>query len=164
MSAFSTTSLRNTIWSTFLHLLFVRVPTLMVCGIHSLSIVGTYLFFRMYGFFNHANIRLDLGPLTPVISGPQWHRILHSREEEYFNKNFAAFFPIIDIVFGTCRRPKPRLIPAAIITWPTSQPIVQWRLSTEPHQSAAIRYLQSPLRSRSLDFGHGRFQARPVAC
>ncbi len=63
--------------------------------------------FRLWGYFNHANIRLNLGVLTPVISGPQWHRIHHSIRPEHRNRNFATFFPVIDIIFGTYYRPAP---------------------------------------------------------
>jgi len=58
-----------------------------------------------WAIFIHANIRLPLGPLTPVIAGPQLHRIHHSRLPQHANKNFAAFLPLWDIVFGTYYRP-----------------------------------------------------------
>ncbi|HEY0220098.1 MAG TPA: sterol desaturase family protein [Afipia sp.] len=107
-----TTSQRNTFWSSVLHFFLVAIPTLIVCGFQLLPIVGSYLLFKVYSFFNHANVRVDLGPLTPVISGPQWHRLHHGRDAQYFNTNFAAFFPIFDIVFGTYRRPQRGEYPA----------------------------------------------------
>ena len=63
--------------------------------------VATFLMFKLWGFFIHANVRLELGPLTPIISGPQLHRIHHSALAEHRDKNFATFFPFIDILFGT---------------------------------------------------------------
>jgi sterol desaturase/sphingolipid hydroxylase (fatty acid hydroxylase superfamily) len=62
--------------------------------------------FRLWGFVNHSNIRLNLGPLTPVISGPHWHRIHHSINQEHYDKNYATFFPFIDIIFGTYHKPE----------------------------------------------------------
>lgn len=56
-------------------------------------------------FFTHANIKLNLKTLTKVITGPQSHRIHHSIEEKHQNKNFAQFFPVIDILFGTYYHP-----------------------------------------------------------
>ncbi len=123
-----TTSQRNTLWSALLHFFLVNVPTVMVCGLDLLPIAGAYLFFKTYGLFNHANIRVNLGFLTPVISGPQWHRIHHGRNKEYFNKNFAAFFPVIDIVFGTYRRPLPDEYPAT-------------GLSDRPQASLSLKHL-----------------------
>jgi sterol desaturase/sphingolipid hydroxylase (fatty acid hydroxylase superfamily) len=57
--------------------------------------------------FQHANIRLEIGWLTPVIAGPQWHRIHHARMPALYNRNFSAIFPVWDVLFGTHRQPLP---------------------------------------------------------
>jgi sterol desaturase/sphingolipid hydroxylase (fatty acid hydroxylase superfamily) len=54
----------------------------------------------------HTNIRLHLGPFAVVFNGPQGHRIHHSRMREHYDQNFAAFFPIWDVLFGTYHYPK----------------------------------------------------------
>lgn len=59
----------------------------------------------LWGYFIHMNLRLELGPLTPVIGAPQLHRIHHSDQPQHRDKNFAAFFPVFDILFGTYYRP-----------------------------------------------------------
>jgi len=56
--------------------------------------------------FTHVDIRVPLGPLTPLINGPQLHRLHHTNEIDKIDKNFAFYFPIWDIVFGTYLRPK----------------------------------------------------------
>lgn len=66
----------------------------------------------LFGYFVHLNLRLPLGPLTPVIAGPQWHRLHHSIEPQHLDKNFAAFFPIYDVVFGTYCKPGRHEYPA----------------------------------------------------
>jgi sterol desaturase/sphingolipid hydroxylase (fatty acid hydroxylase superfamily) len=81
------------------------LPLLLVWGSMSPDFAATFVMFRLWGFVNHANTRLDLGRLTPIISGPHWHRIHHSTFAEHYDKNFAAFFPFIDILFGTYYRP-----------------------------------------------------------
>jgi sterol desaturase/sphingolipid hydroxylase (fatty acid hydroxylase superfamily) len=101
----STTALRNTLWGGVLGFLLVYLPTSVICGFDLLTVYGAWLLFATWGFVNHANVRLRLGPLTPIVSGPQWHRIHHGRDPEYHDANFAAFFPVIDVVFGTYRRP-----------------------------------------------------------
>ncbi len=108
----STTALRNTLWSGVLGFFLVHLPTLLICGFDLLTVYGAYALFATFGFFNHANVRLRLGPLTPVISGPQWHRIHHGRDPEYHDTNFAAFFPVLDVAFGTYRRPVGNEFPA----------------------------------------------------
>jgi sterol desaturase/sphingolipid hydroxylase (fatty acid hydroxylase superfamily) len=49
----------------------------------------------------HLNVRLHLGRFSTWINGPQWHRIHHSIQREHLNRNYAAIFPIWDILFGT---------------------------------------------------------------
>ncbi len=75
-----------------LAILFPGEP--VVAGIGGL-VIGAWV------FFIHANLRLHLGPLTPVIVGPQLHRIHHSDQPQHTDKNFGAFFPIWDVLFGT---------------------------------------------------------------
>ncbi|MEK7339756.1 MAG: sterol desaturase family protein, partial [Verrucomicrobiota bacterium] len=62
-------------------------------------------------FFVHTNIRLHLGWFSRIFTGPQTHRIHHSIEENHRNKNFAQFFPVIDIIFGTYHHPKQNEFP-----------------------------------------------------
>ncbi len=69
-----------------------------------------------WAIFIHANVRLPLGPFTPVLTGPQLHRIHHSREIRHADKNFAAFLPLWDILFGTYCRPLPGEWPATGLT------------------------------------------------
>jgi sterol desaturase/sphingolipid hydroxylase (fatty acid hydroxylase superfamily) len=80
-------------------------PLLLLFGPFRLNAVAGFLMFRLWGFVNHANVRLSLGPLTSVIAGPQWHRIHHSTQPQHLDKNFATFFPLIDRVFGTYYEP-----------------------------------------------------------
>lgn len=68
--------------------------------------------FLLWGYFIHMNIRMPLGPLTPVISGPQLHRIHHSTQPEHLDRNFAAFFPVFDVLFGTYYAPRRGEYPA----------------------------------------------------
>ena len=57
--------------------------------------------------FVHANIRLHLGPASLLLGNPQLHRIHHSRVREHHDRNYAPFFPIWDVLFGTYHSPKP---------------------------------------------------------
>jgi sterol desaturase/sphingolipid hydroxylase (fatty acid hydroxylase superfamily) len=108
----ATTAVRNTLWSGVVGFLLVQVPTLIICGVNLLTIYAAYALFATWGFVNHANVRLSLGPLTPIVSGPQLHRIHHGRAPDYHDRNYAAFFPVIDVVFGTYRAPERDEFPA----------------------------------------------------
>ncbi len=78
------------------------------------GIIG--VFFSSWGYFIHSNLRIELGPLTRFIAGPQVHRIHHSRLENHYNKNFAAFFPVWDILFNTYYHPQRSEFPPTGIT------------------------------------------------
>lgn len=60
-----------------------------------------------WAYFIHMNVRLPLGPLSGIVVGPQLHRIHHSIEPHHRDRNFGAFFPIWDVIFGTYYRPAP---------------------------------------------------------
>ncbi|WP_375785652.1 sterol desaturase family protein [Bradyrhizobium sp. Pha-3] len=60
----------------------------------------------------HLNVRIPLGRFVTWVNNPQWHRIHHSIHPEHRDKNFAAFFPLLDILFGTACVPKPDEYPA----------------------------------------------------
>lgn len=124
----STTALRNTLWGGLLGFLIVYLPTFVICGFDLLTVYGAMALFWTWGFVNHANVRLRLGPLTPVISGPQWHRIHHGRDPEYHDANFAAFFPVIDVVFGTYRRPVGNEFPTTGLDGRTRRPLAAGQL------------------------------------
>jgi sterol desaturase/sphingolipid hydroxylase (fatty acid hydroxylase superfamily) len=56
--------------------------------------------------FVHTNTRISLGPLGYLFAGPRWHRVHHSLATEHRDKNFASFFPVLDMLFGTAYFPK----------------------------------------------------------
>ncbi|MDQ1506538.1 MAG: hypothetical protein QOD57_4265, partial [Actinomycetota bacterium] len=101
----ATTAYRNHATAHIFQFVAVGVPLGLVVPISALGTAMAIVFFHIYGFFNHMNVRLSLGVFTPVVSGPQLHRIHHSLLEQHRDRNFAAFFPIFDIMFGTYRRP-----------------------------------------------------------
>lgn len=59
-----------------------------------------------YPIFLHSNLPIGLGPLNWLIATPQTHRIHHSIEAQHRDRNFATFFPVIDLLFGTYCHPR----------------------------------------------------------
>lgn len=88
-----------------------HLPVIALFGVRSPHFYIVFLMFRVWGFVNHANLRLNLGRLTPLVSAPQWHRIHHSALPEHRDRNFATYFPVIDLIFGTYYAPKPGEFP-----------------------------------------------------
>ncbi|MEZ5468750.1 MAG: sterol desaturase family protein [Lysobacterales bacterium] len=70
----------------------------------------------LWAIFTHVNLRLSMGPLTRFIAGPQVHRIHHSSLPEHQNRNFAAFFPIWDQLFGSFHMPRQNEFPPCGMT------------------------------------------------
>ncbi|HUK08827.1 MAG TPA: sterol desaturase family protein [Stellaceae bacterium] len=58
------------------------------------------------GQFIHTDTRLNFGPFRVILGDGHYHRIHHSVRDEHRSRNFAAFFPIWDRIFGTLHMPK----------------------------------------------------------
>ncbi len=112
-----------------------HLPVVILFGLQAPPAIAAFLMFTLWGFVNHANLRLPLGPLTPVIAGPQWHRIHHSVLPEHRDRNFAVLFPVIDMMFGTYYRPARDEFPPTGLAGPpvkgieaaTYGPLIAWR-------------------------------------
>ncbi len=87
-------------------------PLLILFGGGGPAPIVSFLMFRLWGFVNHANVRIHFGRFGVFIAGPQWHRIHHSVQPEHHDKNFAALFPFIDRLFGTYYEPSRDEYPA----------------------------------------------------
>ncbi|NER00568.1 MAG: sterol desaturase family protein [Cyanothece sp. SIO2G6] len=93
-------------------LLFLGLPMGLLFGFNGLAL-GILTFVEILWLqFIHMNLRLPLGWFSPVVTGPQYHRIHHSFQPQHWDKNFAAFFPFWDIVFGTYYHPSRQEFPA----------------------------------------------------
>jgi sterol desaturase/sphingolipid hydroxylase (fatty acid hydroxylase superfamily) len=56
--------------------------------------------------FQHMNLRLQMGRATPLVMGPQLHRLHHSTDAQVYNSNYATVLPLWDLLFGTYRAPR----------------------------------------------------------
>jgi sterol desaturase/sphingolipid hydroxylase (fatty acid hydroxylase superfamily) len=100
-------------WSEFIFQGFmIGFPMMVLFKLTPLNmwIISTVV--SAWTWFIHMNIRLHLGPLSWIIVGPQTHRIHHSILPEHGDKNFAAYTPIWDVLFGTYHAPAPHEYPA----------------------------------------------------
>lgn len=113
-------------------------------GVLSLPIPLTAAYVA-YGFFAHANLRLPLGWLTPILVGPQYHRIHHSRMPQHFNVNYASFFPLFDILFGTYYAPARDEFPPTGLAGEQHDSL--WRIQLLPFHAATppTRPISTPI-------------------
>jgi sterol desaturase/sphingolipid hydroxylase (fatty acid hydroxylase superfamily) len=107
------TSTRRVHWLEDLFLIgFLGLPMGLLFQFNGLAL-GILAFIEVLWLqFIHMNLRLNLGWLSPVVTGPQYHRIHHSFKDEHLDKNFSAFLPLWDLVFGTYYHPQRDEFPA----------------------------------------------------
>ena len=129
----ATTSGRRSIPSTIVDYVVIHIPTVFIVGPTLLTVVGATVLFSGWGYLNHANVRLPFRRATGLLSGPQLHRMHHGADERYHDSNYAAFFPVLDRIFGTQLLPEPSEWPDTGVTddvqplavglfWPWSLP------------------------------------------
>ena len=76
---------------------------------YNVGAVALYtVFTTIYAIALHANLSWTFGPFRYLIASPAFHRWHHTSAEEGQDKNFAGFFPIWDVIFGTFYMPKGR--------------------------------------------------------
>jgi sterol desaturase/sphingolipid hydroxylase (fatty acid hydroxylase superfamily) len=117
-----TTSLRHHWLEEPLRSLFILIPMNLLFQITPVQSGVLGVFLGAWGYVIHMNLRLNLGPLLTVFVGPQGHRIHHSVLAQHQNRNFAAFFPVWDILFGTFHRAKPDEYPPTGVADAVSNP------------------------------------------
>jgi sterol desaturase/sphingolipid hydroxylase (fatty acid hydroxylase superfamily) len=86
--------------------LLVTLPMALLFNLPPVTMFDVSLVISVWLFFAHMNVRLQLGWLSWVVTGPQLHRLHHSSKPEHMDTNFAQYFPIWDVVFGTYLHPK----------------------------------------------------------
>ena len=77
------------------------------------AVLAIYAVSTLMHYINHLNVRWRSPIPWMVLNNPQFHRIHHSLSPEHQNKNFAPYFPVWDILFGTAHAPKPDEYPEA---------------------------------------------------
>jgi sterol desaturase/sphingolipid hydroxylase (fatty acid hydroxylase superfamily) len=78
---------------------------ILIAGISPDALVMLAPFNIAHSAFVHANLDWKLGPFKYVIAGPVFHRWHHTAADRGGEKNFAATFPILDVLFGTFYMP-----------------------------------------------------------
>jgi sterol desaturase/sphingolipid hydroxylase (fatty acid hydroxylase superfamily) len=79
---------------------------LLLAGISPNVLVVIGPFTVAHSAFVHANLDWSLGPFKYVLAGPVFHRWHHTAADRGGEKNFAATFPVFDLLFGTFYMPK----------------------------------------------------------
>lgn len=86
----------------------VQAVPIVALGYNVGAVALFTVFTTIYAITLHANLSWTYGPFRYLIASPAFHRWHHTSEAEGQDKNFAGFFPIWDIIFGTFYMPKGR--------------------------------------------------------
>jgi sterol desaturase/sphingolipid hydroxylase (fatty acid hydroxylase superfamily) len=101
-----------------------------------------YAIYSALTFWNyvvHANVKLDFGRFGWVLNSPAYHRLHHARAPEHHGANYAALFPIFDVIAGSYRRPETWLE-----TGLDEEPRGLWEALAWPPREQAQRVAVSP--------------------
>lgn len=101
-----TTSVRHHWLEHPLTIMLVNAPLFLLFRPPVITLVAVATIVGLTEFSNHMNFRLGLGRFSWLIATPQAHRIHHSILKQHEDKNFAAFFPMWDVIFGTYYAPQ----------------------------------------------------------
>lgn len=84
----------------------VLVLPVMVLGADPSLFLYINIFNTVIGHFNHANLRVSLGPLKYFFNSPEMHLWHHDKDGPgSYNKNFAIGLSVWDWIFGTAYLP-----------------------------------------------------------
>lgn len=76
----------------------------VLIGFSPMTLVVLAPFNIIWSALVHANLNWDFGPFRYVLASPVFHRWHHS--DVVLDKNFAATFPVLDLMFGTFYMPR----------------------------------------------------------
>jgi sterol desaturase/sphingolipid hydroxylase (fatty acid hydroxylase superfamily) len=71
----------------------------------SRTAVVIYGLLSLYNFFTHSRLPVNFGRCSWLLNAPAYHRRHHSRLPEHYDSNFAALFPLWDVLLGSYHRP-----------------------------------------------------------
>jgi sterol desaturase/sphingolipid hydroxylase (fatty acid hydroxylase superfamily) len=111
----------------------VGIPLALLLKVDVPQMVILSAFVAAWGQFIHSDTSISLGKLNLFFADNVYHRVHHSVEERHFDKNFAAFFPLWDRLFGTFYKPERVKFPSV-------------GLSDTPPPKSAIEYVLMPFK------------------
>jgi len=112
---------------------FTTLPLAFLLKVDAPQMVLLSAFVATWGQYIHSDTSIHLGKLSALFGDNAYHRLHHSAAKHHFSKNFSAFFPFWDKLFGTYHKPEQDGLPTVGIT------------NTPPPKSV-FNYLLMPFR------------------
>lgn len=101
----ATTAARHHFLDSVFATAFIAIPSAALFRLPESHLVAMAQVPLILNYFTHANIRFGLGSLWWLFVTPNYHRIHHADEKALYDSNYAAYFPVIDVLFGTANAP-----------------------------------------------------------
>lgn len=108
------TSHRTHFLERVIQLCFIGFPVFYFMGYNQSAwkpMMYTFLFLLMY---THLRLNISHGPLTKLLVSPSHHRVHHSIDPRLYHSNYAQYFPIFDLLFGTYKYPIKHFNPTGV--------------------------------------------------
>jgi len=89
---------------TIIYKSMLFIPLAVIGGFNVQDVFIVHYISIMIGHLNHANIRLDYGPLKYILNNPHMHMWHHAKDlpkERRYGVNFGITFSFWDYLFGT---------------------------------------------------------------
>lgn len=125
-----TTTMKEHPISFICRTLIIALPMNILFSLTPVTIFWVAYSVRLYGHFIHTNIDCHFGWLNRILTSPNQHRLHHSLLPEHRDKNFATYFSIIDVIFGTYLPPGKIEAPTGLDSGETYPSI--WSAYTQP--------------------------------
>lgn len=82
----------------------IALPALLL-GFSPAAILIYGVLYQWHAILLHSNVRIALGPLARIVTGPQFHHWHHADQPEAHDRNFGGQLVIWDRLFGTAFEP-----------------------------------------------------------
>lgn len=88
-----------------IHLVLVTIPMMLLIKMDATDILIFSAVFASWNAYIHANTTANWGGRSIWLADNEYHRVHHSEDPAHHNKNYAALFPFLDVLFGTYCQP-----------------------------------------------------------
>lgn len=96
-----TTSFRTNLFDNLIQYFVIITPVYLIMGTNYEAAHYCYYGLSFFLFFGHLKAQNSWGVLSKIIVTPEVHRIHHSQDKAYRDKNFAQVFPFLDMLGRT---------------------------------------------------------------
>jgi sterol desaturase/sphingolipid hydroxylase (fatty acid hydroxylase superfamily) len=118
------------------------------------------LFTGVFGYLQHCNVRVSLGPLNYLFSMAELHRWHHAKNLRDANTNYGSNLIVWDLAFGTFHWPRDRVPPEEIgLPDLPAFPQTYWGQLASPLRWRAIRAQSGAARQPGSDSRNSRISA-----